>query len=121
MRKTNKLKQQIDNILTSSKSPNQMLEELNFNKVAIRQIGGNINMLKTLNNKLVEKIWRSLKLVEFLSNSKKELKKLGVSQSVIKNHYQLMNQFDLNNLTEEPTDEKYLEIEVFSEPKLTVN
>jgi len=128
MSKINELKSQIEKALFNPPEAQQMLNELRMENLHLRQKNGDIELFKTINPALVERVWKTLKISEIVSKNSNELKKLGLTnQQLITQAQKLVagaeeNPNDLiNNPIEGFAKEGFLEIEVFKKNKATRN
>jgi len=128
MSKFKQLKSEIERTLFNPPNHKQMLNELRMENLRLRQKNGNIELFKTINPALVERVWKTLKISQIVGNNSKELGELGIStqqlmaqaQGLVLGAEQNPNNL-LNNPIEGFVNGDFLEIEIFKKAKMTQN
>jgi len=128
MSKINKLKSQIKAALFNPPESDQMLNELRMENLRLRQKNGDIELFKTINPTLVEKVWKTLKISKIVNSNQTELKELGLDDQELLTQAQRLvagPQDGAADLVGSPIEgfvrEGFLEIEIFKKDKLSIN
>jgi hypothetical protein len=129
MSKIKQLKSEIERALFYPPDHKQMLNELRMENLRLRQKNGNIELFKTINPALVERVWKTLKISQIVGNNSKELGELGIStqqlmaqaHSLVLGAEQNLNNNLLSNPIEGFANGDFLEIEIFKKAKTTQN
>lgn len=114
------LKERIHEILTHPPHYEEMIRDLKMNNVVVRRRGGNIELFKTVNKNLLERVWKSYKMNSLIDDNAFALEEIGIDGEAL----QKAVRYSLNDLGEEVNknlqspidgfaDEGFLEIEVF--------
>jgi len=125
--KIKEIKNAIESALSNPPPIKQMLGELRLNNVLIKQREGDINIFSSINNNLIEKVWKSMKVNQIIAKESAELEKLGLHKGAILRQRLLLLEKIENS--EPPhkhplegfVSEGFLELEVFKDIKKIVN
>ena len=128
MSKIKEIKKEIQKTLSSPPALKQMVNELRMHNVFLRQKDGDIDLFSVVNRNLVEKVWKTIRLNELLSQNDREFKKLGLNRENLDAQKQNLIE-KVNGLFMSPSQnpvegfvkEGFLEFEVFKNKRNSKN
>lgn len=90
---------QIQDILRKKPTHEVVLQDITLQGVSLKNLSGNIDLIRHLSSDLATKIWRAQKIEELIQTSATKLQKMGIHPSVLrKQRFRYLKQLEYDDL-----------------------